>query len=181
MTRPGKRMVLYAGGLLLVCVVVALVWTVRGVKHDSAAHTKGGKSPSVVITVAPAEPVAQYRQDTIYKTTEQLLAEPPDQQLDASAFVQYVYARAGISLPRTVQEQAQTGTPISDPAQLHKGDLVFFSDSPTDTQVTFDGIYIGNDTVAALTTHGLQTFKISDAYWQPLFRFGVTPSQASSG
>jgi peptidoglycan DL-endopeptidase CwlO len=55
---------------------------------------------------------------------------------DCSGFTQYVFRRAGISLPRTAEEQRQATTPVSTPAV---GDLVFFG-SPA----YHVGIYAGN-------------------------------------
>lgn len=61
---------------------------------------------------------------------------------DCSGLVQYVYARFGISLPRTSEEQVGAGSPVT--GNLQPGDLVFFepaSDGPGHV-----GIYAGNDT-----------------------------------
>lgn len=65
-------------------------------------------------------------------TAESLLGAPyrsggtePD-GFDCSGFVQYVFARAGLALPRSVREQWQAGTPI-DRANIEAGDLVFFA------------------------------------------------------
>lgn len=46
---------------------------------------------------------------------------------DCSGFVSYVFRQAGISLPRTADDQYLIGTPVS-PANLRAGDLVFFVD-----------------------------------------------------
>ena len=55
---------------------------------------------------------------------------------DCSGFTKYVFAQAGMSLPRTAEEQRQATTPVSTPAV---GDLVFFG-SPA----YHVGIYAGN-------------------------------------
>ena len=57
---------------------------------------------------------------------------------DCSGLMQYSYAAAGISLPRTSSIQATVGTPVSFDA-LQPGDLLFFY-SP----VSHVGMYIGN-------------------------------------
>ena len=44
---------------------------------------------------------------------------------DCSGLVQYVYAQAGVALPRTVSEQFATTVPIDGDAVL-PGDLLFF-------------------------------------------------------
>ncbi len=177
--RLNRRIFAYMVGVFFVGVagtLVVLEWNLHR-ENKTRVNTIAPRVPSVVIQASAPTPLASYRREKIYNTVQQLLANPPDQSLDASGFVQYVYEQAGIALPRTVQEQSTTGTPIYDPTQLLKGDLVFFSSAAGSTQVTFDGIYIGNGQVAALTTHGLHTFAISNPYWKPLFQFGITVSK----
>ncbi|HSF98206.1 MAG TPA: C40 family peptidase [Ornithinibacter sp.] len=55
---------------------------------------------------------------------------------DCSGFTQYVFGKAGISLPRTASAQQRAATPVSNP---QPGDLVFFG-SPA----WHVGIYTGN-------------------------------------
>ena len=55
---------------------------------------------------------------------------------DCSGFTQYVFGKAGVSLPRTASAQQSAATPVSDPKP---GDLVFFG-SPA----WHVGIYTGN-------------------------------------
>ena len=55
---------------------------------------------------------------------------------DCSGYTQYVFGKAGISLPRTAEAQRQASTRVSDP---QPGDLVFFG-SPAHHV----GIYAGN-------------------------------------
>jgi cell wall-associated NlpC family hydrolase len=55
---------------------------------------------------------------------------------DCSGFTQYVFGKAGISIPRTASAQKAAATPVSDP---QPGDLVFFG-SP----VYHVGIYTGS-------------------------------------
>jgi cell wall-associated NlpC family hydrolase len=55
---------------------------------------------------------------------------------DCSGFTQYVFARVGISLPRTSGAQQATATPVSNP---QPGDLVFFGNPAGHV-----GIYAGN-------------------------------------
>lgn len=61
--------------------------------------------------------------------------------LDCSAFVQQVFARRGVRLPRTAAEQAQVGIPVSV-ADLRPGDRLYFS--VRGRRVDHCGIYIGN-------------------------------------
>jgi cell wall-associated NlpC family hydrolase len=56
---------------------------------------------------------------------------------DCSGFTQYVYAKAGISIPRTASAQQRAATPVSSP---RPGDLVFWGSSAYHV-----GIYTGPD------------------------------------
>lgn len=60
---------------------------------------------------------------------------------DCSGFVQYLYAKQGIKLPRTTYEQIKVGQHI-DRKNLQPGDIVFFSDNGN---VHHEGLYIGNN------------------------------------
>ncbi len=66
----------------------------------------------------------------------------PSTGFDCSGFVQHVFADLGVSLPRTSQEQAATGTAVPDLAQAQPGDLVFFDPAPGGPGHV--GIYVGN-------------------------------------
>ena len=83
---------------------------------------------------------------------------------DCSGYTQYVFAKAGISLPRTSQAQQAAATPVSNP---QPGDLVFFG-SPAGHV----GIYAGNgmmwDSPHSGTTTGLHAVWSSSAtYGRP--------------
>lgn len=56
---------------------------------------------------------------------------------DCSGFVRYIYAEAGIVLPRTATAQSRVGTPVRR-ADLRPGDVVFFD------RKRHNGIYIGH-------------------------------------
>lgn len=59
---------------------------------------------------------------------------------DCSGLVQAAYRAAGISLPRTAQEQFDAGPHLPASAQLEPGDLVFFGSSTSD--VTHVGMVV---------------------------------------
>jgi cell wall-associated NlpC family hydrolase len=110
-------------------------------------------------------------QNQVYAAVQQMLQAPAPPSLDASGFVQSVYAKAGVQLPRTIAEQAQTGILIHRATNLAIGDLVFF-DLDNTGAATFDGIYLGNNQFAALTTHGLKVIPLDDPYWSGKFLYG---------
>jgi hypothetical protein len=68
----------------------------------------------------------------------------PETGFDCSGLVQWAYAKAGIRIPRTSEQQilASNGTPV-DRAHLEPGDLVFFRNSAGD--VHHVGISLGAD------------------------------------
>ncbi|SFZ98047.1 NLP/P60 family protein [hydrothermal vent metagenome] len=63
---------------------------------------------------------------------------------DCSGYVQYLYKKHGINLPRTAWSQSKRGIPV-DKDHLKKGDLLFFlTDKKRGIPVTHVGIYLGN-------------------------------------
>jgi cell wall-associated NlpC family hydrolase len=63
---------------------------------------------------------------------------------DCSGYVQYLYRKHHINLPRTAWEQSQKGQVIQKD-NLQKGDLLFFlTDKKRGIPITHVGIYIGN-------------------------------------
>ena len=64
-------------------------------------------------------------------------------QVDCSAWVQGIFKKFGVDLPRVSRDQAKTGTPVTF-KQLQLGDLMFFSTRP-DKVITHVAIYMGDD------------------------------------
>lgn len=68
----------------------------------------------------------------------------PLKGMDCSGFVQYVFSKTNVSLPRTAWEQSKIGTTIAKD-NLQKGDLLFFlTDRSRGIPVTHTGLYLGN-------------------------------------
>lgn len=82
---------------------------------------------------------------------------------DCSGYVQYVFAKSGISLPRTADVQYEVGTPIST-TDLVSGDLVFFS---TYTYgASHVGIYVGDGQfIHASSSRGVTIDSLGSSYW----------------
>lgn len=73
---------------------------------------------------------------------------------DASGYVQYIYAKVGVKLPRLVRQQATVGKKIAK-SELQEGDLVFFTRPGYNNQPSLVGIYIGDDKfVASASAYG---------------------------
>jgi len=87
---------------------------------------------------------------------------------DCSGFTQYVFAKYGISLPREVRDQFNTGTPV-DRKTLEPGDLIFFT--TTEPGASHVGIAVGGDEfVHAPSTSGVvRVERLSSSYWAPRF------------
>jgi hypothetical protein len=62
---------------------------------------------------------------------------------DCSGWVQGIYKKFGVNLPRVSRDQAKTGQSIKF-KELQLGDLMFFS-TRADKTITHVGIYMGND------------------------------------
>lgn len=63
---------------------------------------------------------------------------------DCSGYVQYIYKKIGVKLPRTALQQSKYGKEIST-KELQKGDLLFFNtDLKRHISVTHVGIYLEN-------------------------------------
>ena len=111
--------------------------------HIPARQSSGGHAFSSL----PPD-LSEHRKTILYHTL-QSLGTPyawggrhPDQGFDCSGLVSYVYASAGISLPRTASALLKGGIPMPK-AFLEPGDLVFFSNTKKKTNLHV-GIFIGS-------------------------------------
>jgi cell wall-associated NlpC family hydrolase len=72
---------------------------------------------------------------------------------DAGGFVQYVFARAGVRLPRTAREIAKQGENVSlRVGALHPGDLLFFASDGSN--IDHVAIYAGHERIIHATASG---------------------------
>jgi cell wall-associated NlpC family hydrolase len=70
--------------------------------------------------------------------------ESPAEGFDCSGFVQYVFGRHGVSLPRTSRQQASAGRALRKGiASLQPGDLMLFSSKGV--RIDHVAIYVGNN------------------------------------
>jgi len=82
---------------------------------------------------------------------------------DCSGFVRFVYAQAGISLPRMADEQFEVGRPVSY-SNLRVGDLVFFTTYAAGASHV--GVYMGNGQfIHASTSYGVRVDYLTAGYW----------------
>jgi cell wall-associated NlpC family hydrolase len=77
----------------------------------------------------------------------------PASGFDGSGFVQYVFARHDVRLPRTAREQAQVGMKISPRVSaLRTGDLMFFSEKGS--RISHVAVYAGDNRIIHATSSG---------------------------
>jgi hypothetical protein len=118
----------------------AYVSLVLAYANAYAQIASGGTSPGVVerglgsVIVADAE--------SYLGTPYVWGGENPRTGFDCSGLVQWVYAEAGISLPRVAQDQFDAGPHLAVGAILYPGDLVFFGSGPSGVEHV--GVYVGN-------------------------------------
>lgn len=65
-------------------------------------------------------------------------------ETDCSGYVQYIFKKFGVDLPRVSREQAATGEPVTF-QELELGDLMFFSTHKDKKTITHVGIYMGDN------------------------------------
>ena len=90
---------------------------------------------------------------TVIPTAEDYLGTPyryggvsPTTGFDCSGFVRYVYAKHGVSLPRTSREMASSGTRLTpDFHTLRAGDLVMFAEKGE--AISHVAVYAGGDRI----------------------------------
>lgn len=99
----------------------------------------------------------------------------PEEGFDCSGFVQHVYKRQGIALPRTVQGMANSLNQVPK-TDLHSGDLVFFN---TDGRpFSHVGIYVNNDNfihAPSQRTGKVLVSSLRNRYWGERFSCARRP------
>ena len=82
---------------------------------------------------------------------------------DCSGYVRYVFANAGIYLPRTADAQYECGYAVST-SELVPGDLVFFS--TYEAGPSHVGIYLGDGNfINASSSQGVSIASLYSSYW----------------
>ncbi len=90
---------------------------------------------------------------------------------DCSGYMQYIYKKEGVSIPRTAYAQSKVGKEVSR-FRLKKGDLLFFlTDKKRGIPVTHVGMFIGDGKFihAASTRKGIIITSLDDSRYSLLF------------
>ncbi len=119
--------------------------------------------------------------DLLVGTVQQLVGAPYKfggtsifSGIDCSGFVQEVFGKFAMVLPRSSREQAKVGMLITeryDSSKLKIGDILFFRLSPRSRQIGHTGIYIGDGKMihAARGNRGVTVSSLDKAYYQSTF------------
>ena len=100
---------------------------------------------------------------------------------DCSGLVQWSFAQAGITMPRTAAEQALAG-PAVPVSRLQPGDLLFYHTDPTAPgYISHVGIYLGNGWMIQAPQPGMDV-EVVPAYFGTEFAgaIRVSPAQAAA-
>lgn len=107
----------------------------------------------------------------------------PEKGFDCSGFVQYVYDKNGIHLPRTVKEMsiANVLAPVPN-EKIHSGDLVFFN--TTGNSISHVGIYMNSMNfihAPSSRTGKVTVSSLKNNYWRERFVEARRPTTAQRG
>jgi cell wall-associated NlpC family hydrolase len=157
-----------------VCALAVL--TTLAVLTGACASSSGGAVPRPFPSPArgAASTADRGRPGTIVGTALTLRGVPyrnggsDPSGFDCSGFTQYVFARNGIVLPRSVEDQFDEGKKVK-PRDLSSGDLVFFK--TTSRGPSHVGIVVGNDQfIHAPSSKGVvRVERLSADYWSKRF------------
>jgi cell wall-associated NlpC family hydrolase len=89
----------------------------------------------------------------------------PSTGFDCSGLVQYSYRQAGLTLPRTTEQQRRASKPIRV-AELRRGDLVFFDQEGKKNSHV--GIYVGSGRFVHAPSSGkrVRSDTLNAPYWK---------------
>jgi cell wall-associated NlpC family hydrolase len=95
---------------------------------------------------------------------------------DCSGLTMYSYAAAGIALPHSAAGQSAMGMPVSV-SQLQPGDLLFFgtahfASAATESDITHEGIYLGDNWVIHSSGQGVYVEPLTGGWLGDEFAWG---------
>ena len=123
-------------------------------------------------TILPASKVSDViKTAKSYMGTPYIFGGATPKGFDCSGYLQYVFQKHGITIPRTADEQYKLGLRTKSAKELVPGDLVFFE--TYEKGASHCGIYLGKDEfIHASTSKGVSIDALSNDYWKPRFLGG---------
>ncbi|HET7628695.1 MAG TPA: peptidoglycan-binding protein [Bacillales bacterium] len=146
--------------------------TEQAVENFQADHQltiDGIAGPQTLTTLDHAVTAAKIIEDAkaLVGTPYQWGGDNPQEGFDCSGFIHYVFAKNGISVPRTTSSLWDAGRTV---AYLHPGDLVFFEtykDGPSHV-----GIYLDGNRFIHCGSHGVVIESLGINYWSSRYLGG---------
>ncbi len=114
-----------------------------------------------------------------YQGTPYLFGGTTRLGLDCSGLLQLAFGEAGVSIPRSSNEQAVWGAPVAAP-DLRPGDLIFFGPSPGSRTITHVGLVTvvdadGVDFIHASSSLGVVENSLESDYYLSRYIRAVRP------
>lgn len=128
-----------------------------GVRHSYGVPTHWGNGPMTVQARGVTEEAKKYL------GVPYVFGGSTPKGFDCSGFIQYVFNKKGISLPRTADAQYTAGPKVSISA-LRPGDLVFFT--TYEPGASHSGLYLGDGYfISATSSRGVAVDSLNNGYW----------------
>ena len=141
------------------------------IKKQETGSAKGPMAPNGQ-TILPKNKVAP-----LITTAKSYIGVPyqfggtTPKAFDCSGYLQYIFNKHGIRIPRTADEQYKLGLRTKSSKELVPGDLVFFE--TYDKGASHCGLYLGSgEFIHTSSSKGVRIDKLSDGYWAPRFLGG---------
>jgi murein DD-endopeptidase len=124
---------------------------------------EGRRSPPTEVDQRPAERAAQHAAKMVGKPYRYGGSTPAG--FDCSGLVQYSFRQAGISLPRSTEEQRRVSRKVQK-SNLQPGDLLFFDEEGKKNSHV--GIYLGRGEFVHAPSSGkrVRSDRLDSRYWR---------------
>lgn len=138
--------------------VIANLPAVISSTSSPSTPSRPSRGGGTTIHRIPASPPPSSAADQVLRTANSYVGvkyvwggNTPREGFDCSGFTKYVFAKYGVTLPRTSREQARAGSPVAaDFRALRPGDLMMFAEPGQ--AISHVAIYAGNGIIIHSST-----------------------------